>query len=82
MMTALVKEALTPASEFSKRAGIPLIVFDREIGGVSGKDFVTFIGIDSVGLGRTVARSLVNDLYQRFGEYRGKVALIRGTAGG
>lgn len=81
MMTALVKEALTPSSTFCKNAGIPLIVFDREIGGVPGKDFVTFIGIDSVELGRMAGRNLVNALYQRFGEYRGKVALIRGTAG-
>jgi ribose transport system substrate-binding protein len=81
MMTALVKEPLTPAWGKCKRASIPLVVFDREIGGERGRDFVTFIGIDSVELGRAAGRIAVKALYKKFGEYKGRVALIRGTAG-
>lgn len=81
MLTALVEQALTPAARKCKTAGIPLIVFDREIAATPGVDYVTFIGIDSVELGRSLGRMTANKLYEKYGEYRGNVALLRGTLG-
>jgi len=81
MMTPLVAEPLTPAANLCKRAGIPLIVFDRKINAVPGKDFVTFIGASYVEEGRECARLLVEKLYQKYGEYKGNVVEIAGTAG-
>jgi len=68
-------KALVPVADSAKRAGIPLIVFDRELD-VPEADFASFIGADNVEMGRVAARFVI----EKIGE-EGKVIQLEGTPG-
>ncbi|HEX2722042.1 MAG TPA: ABC transporter substrate-binding protein [Gemmatimonadaceae bacterium] len=48
-------QGLTPALQAAKKAGIPVILVDREAAGTAGEDFVTFLGSNFVEQGRRAA---------------------------
>lgn len=68
-------KALAPIADAAKRAGVPLIVFDRKLD-VPDADFAAFIGSDNIEMGRVAARFVI----EKIGE-EGKVIQLEGTPG-
>lgn len=51
---------LTPALQAAKKAGIPVILVDRDTAGIPGADYATLISSDFLQQGKTAANWLVN----------------------
>jgi ribose transport system substrate-binding protein len=54
-------EGLAPALQAAKKAGIPVILVDREAAGKAGEDYVTFLGSNFVDQGRRAADWLAKE---------------------
>ena len=71
-------EALSAIVESTYDSGIPVVVTGR---GVATDKYTTFVMLDDAELGRYAAEHAVMLLTEKYGEPRGKVVEIQGTAG-
>lgn len=73
------EKPLVPAVMAAKRAGVPVILLDRDVDQAvarAGRDYVTFIGSDFIEQGRRVAEWLLENRPEG-----GKILQIEGTVG-
>lgn len=54
-------EGLAPALQAAKRAGVPVILIDREAAGVAGEDYLAFLGSNFIEQGRRAAEWLIEE---------------------
>lgn len=73
MMSPNQTEALTPAVDALKKAGIPLVVFDRK---VATQDYTSFLGADNSEMGETAGKFIAERL-----KGKGVVIQLEGTQG-
>jgi ribose transport system substrate-binding protein len=71
-------EALSSVVEKAYDAGVPVVVTGRSIG---TDKYTTFVMLDDEELGRYAAEAAVKLLTEKYGEPKGKVFEIQGTAG-
>jgi len=79
VLAPTVEDALVPAIEKAKAAGIPLIIIDS---GASTDQYVAFVASDNVKIGTVSADKMAEALKARFGEAKGKIAGVTFMAGG
>jgi len=82
ILTPIQSKALTSVVDLCNKAGIPLIVIDRNLEVEPGNGmYKCYIGEDQEAEGRACAEFLVQKLHKDFGEYRGNIVELQGTIG-
>ena len=82
IVAPLQADAITPAVEMARNAGVPLITIDREVNAEpDGVHYVAKIVQDFVEVGRLGGHRTVEFLTELYGEPRGRVLEISGTIG-
>jgi len=71
-----------PAKELCDKKGIPLICVDRSLS-IEPPDgmYKSFVGLENEDLAEELAKVVVGLLYNKFGEYRGRIVELQGTIG-
>jgi ribose transport system substrate-binding protein len=82
IINPLQSKGLTPVLEMCNKAGVPLVVSDRNIEATPGEGmYITYITLNQLEEGRSAARILVEKLKEKFGEYKGNIVEFQGTIG-
>lgn len=82
VIAPLEYEALAPVPQMAEEAGVPLIVVDRALKGEPGTgNYLVLLTTDFVDTGHQVARDVVEELTEKYGEPRGKLLHVQGTKG-
>ena len=82
IVAPLQADAITPAVQMSRDAGIPMITIDRALSvPPDGEYYLAMIEQDFVEVGRLGALRTVEKLTELYGEPRGRVLEIQGTIG-
>ena len=81
ILTAQSYEVESPVAKMCRDAGVALLVIDRRINAVPGKDYFAYIGSDIREAARSAARVVVGKLQSKYGKYKGNIVEITGTAG-
>jgi len=79
VLAPTVEDALVPAIEKAKAAGIPLIIIDS---GASTDQYTSFVASDNVAIGTVSANKMAEAMKAHFGEAKGQIAAVTFMAGG